>query len=181
MTTFDRCRSAFTALFPDLTRMAVAAFCHLDAEAQAEAVQNALALTWRAYHALILKGRGGEPDIIRNTLWYAIRQTRCGRRAEGESRAQDAYKRARRGTVQFQRAELRHFVSDDTPVPEAVSFRLDVPAFLATLSDRQQRMAESLMTGMRTKECADEFRVTPGAVSQFRLRFKELFEAYMAQ
>jgi hypothetical protein len=82
--------------------------------------------------------------------------------------------------VTFESVTLGSFVSDDTPVPEAVSFRLDVPAFLATLGDRQQRMAADLMTGTTTTECAAKFKVTPGAVSQFRTRFKELFEVYMA-
>ena len=41
-------------------------------------------------------------------------------------------------------------------------------------------MAGDLMAGMTTSECADKYGVTAGAVSQFRTRFKALFETFMA-
>lgn len=180
MTTFETHRQSFARHVAELHRMAASHFLHLGREAREEAVQNVLALAWKAFHALILKGRADEPGILKSVLWYSIKQTRAGRKVDGESRAKDAYKNARRGRVQFERADLRHFVGDDTPVPDAVSFRIDVPAFLATLSDRQQRMAEVLMTGETTTAVAHQFGVTPGAVSQFRVRFKELFELFLA-
>lgn len=180
MNTSETHSSTFTALLPEMQRMAAAAFRHLDPEAREEAIQNCLALTWKAYLSLTEQGRADEPGVLKSCLWYSIKQTRAGRRAEGESRAKDAYKNARRGRVRFETVELRHFVSDETPVPDAVSFRIDVPAFLATLNDRQRRMAESLMEGSTTGEVATTYGVTPGAVSQFRTRFKKLFEAYLA-
>lgn len=180
MQNIDTFKDTFTSLLPDLTRMATAAFRDLRPEAREEAVQNTLALTWKAFHALIGQGRADEPGILKSVLWYSIRQTRAGRKVDGESRAKDAYKNARKGRVRFESVELRHFVGDDTPVPDAVSFRIDVPAFFATLSDRQQRMAHDLMAGETTSAVAGKFGVTPGAISQFRCRFKELFDAYMA-
>jgi hypothetical protein len=183
MQTFETCKDTFTCLLPELTRMAKAAFRDLRPEARAEAVQNALALTWKSYYSLIEQGRADEPGIIKSVLWYSIKQTRTGRTLPGTGEAEkprDVYRNARKGRVRFEHVDLRHFVGDDTPVPDAVSFRLDVPAFFATLSDRQQRMAEDLMMGERTSTVAANYGVTPGAVSQFRLRFKELFEAYMA-
>ncbi len=180
MTTFETHRQSFARHVAELHRMAAAQFRHLDPEAMQEAVQNTLALAWKAFLALILKGRAGEDGILKSCLWYSIKQTKAGRKVDGESRAKDAYKHARKGRVGLERADLRNFVSDDTPVPDAVSFRIDLPNFLATLTDRQQRMAEVLMTGETTTAVADQFGVTPGAVSQFRTRFKELFEVFMA-
>jgi hypothetical protein len=180
MTTFETHRNTFTHLLPEILHLAAVAFRYLDPESQEEAVQNCIVLTWKAFLALIEQGRADDPGLIKSCLWYSIRQTRVGRRAEGESRAKDVHKNARRGRVQFQWTDLRHLVSDQTPVPEAVSFRLDVPAFLGTLSDRQRRMAESLLEGSTTSEVATTFGVTPGAVSQFRNRFKQLYEAFMA-
>jgi hypothetical protein len=180
MTSFETQRDAFAGQIAELTCMASAAFRHLDPEARAEAVQNALALAWKAYEALARQGRGDEAGIIKSCLWYSIRQTRAGRKAEGESRAKDAYKNARKGRVRFERAELNHFVGDETPIPDQVSFRLDVPAFLATLTDRQRHMAEDLMAGETTSSVAERYGVTPGAVSQFRTRFKHLFDSFMA-
>ena len=180
MTAFETHTHTFTALLPEMQRMAAAAFRHLDPEAQEEAVQNTLALTWKAFHALIEQGRADEPDIVKSCLWFSIKQTRVGRKVEGESRAKDIHKNSHRGRAKFEMVELTQFVSDEAPVPDQVSFRIDVPAFLATLSDRQQRMAEALMNGSTTSEVADTFKVTASAVSQFRTRFKELFEVYMA-
>lgn len=180
MTSFETHRQSFADQLPDLTIMAAAAFRYLDPEARAEAIQNTLALAWKAYEALIRQGRGSEGGIIKSCLWYSIRQTRAGRKAEGESRAKDVHKNAHRGRVSFEHAELKHFASDDTPIPDQVSFRLDVPAFLSTLTDRQRRMAELLMMGNTTSEVAREVGVTPGRVSQFRSEFLELITVFMA-
>jgi DNA-directed RNA polymerase specialized sigma24 family protein len=180
MNNCETCRSAFTELVPDMVRMTNAAFRNLTPDAREEAVQSALAIAWKSFHALVQQGRGEEPNIIRNVLWYAIKQTRAGRMIQGESRAKDAYKYARRGQAVFENLPLKFFVSDATPIPDAVSFRNDVPCFFATLSERQQRMAKDLMMGTSTKDCAERFDVTSGAVSQFRTRFKQLFEQYMA-
>jgi hypothetical protein len=182
MTSFETFKTTFANLVPDMTRMAKAAFRDRDPEAREEAVQNTLALAWKSYHALIQQGRGDEPGIIKSVLWYSIKQTRTGRTmpGSGDVKPKDCFTYAKRGRVTFESVALSSFVADDTPVPDAVSFRIDVPAFLATLNDRQQRMASDLMTGTTTTECAEKFKVTPGAVSQFRTRFKELFEVYIA-
>jgi hypothetical protein len=108
------------------------------------------------------------------------RPDREGARRRAGNHQVNPFSYAKKGRVKFERVDLRNFVSDGTPIPDAVSFRLDVPAFLNTLSDRQQRMAEDLMTGTSTKECAEKFKVSAAAISQFRVRFKELFDLYMA-
>jgi hypothetical protein len=182
MSNFNTLRDTFTCLLPDLTSMAAAAFRYLDPEAREEAVQNTLALTWHAFIALIEKGRGDEPGIIKSVLWFSIKQTRAGRTVPsgGESKPKDAFTYSKKGRVRFEKIDLRYFVSDDTPVPEVVSFNVDVPAFFETLNDRQRRMAEDLMAGESTSAVAAKYKVTPGAVSQFRTRFKELFDVFMA-
>src|SRR5579875_3240480 len=182
MSSFNTLRTTFAAVIPELTRMAAAAFRDLDPEAREECVQNTLALAWYAFHALIEKGRGDEPGIIKSVLWYSIKQTRAGRTlpSGGETKPKDAFLYAKRGRVKFERVDLRHFVSDETPVPDAASFRIDVPTFLATLSDRQQRLAEALMAGETTSAVAKQFGVTAGAISQFRASFKDRFETFMA-
>lgn len=182
MSSFESCRTAFTARVPEMTKMANAAFRHLDPEAQEEAVQNAMALGWHAYRGLIEQGRGGDPGIITSCVWYAIKQTRGARTLPGERpvKPKDVFTYAQRGRATFERSELTQFIANTTPIPDAVSFRLDVPAFLATLSDRQQRLAEALMAGESTSEVAKRFGVTPGAISQFRASFKDRFETFMA-
>jgi hypothetical protein len=46
------------------------------------------------------------------------------------------------------------------------------------LSERNRRLALDLATGMSTKEAAERHGVTPGAISQFRVRFRRWYEEY---
>lgn len=64
---------------------------------------------------------------------------------------------------------------------DAVSFRLDVPAFFKTLSARQRGMAEDLMLGTSTGEVAERHGVSASAVSQFRIRFRALFNEFFSR
>lgn len=185
MTAFETHRSQFAALVIELTRMAVASLRRVyhDPDAMEEAVQNSLALTWQSYHALIEQDRAGDPGIIKSILWYSLKQTRAGRALSrsGNTNAKDATTAARTGKVRFESVDLRQFESDSTPIPERVAFRIDLPKFLGTLNDRQRDMADDLMAGERTQDVAKKYDVTPGAVSQFRNRFKDLLEAYLAE
>jgi hypothetical protein len=58
-----------------------------------------------------------------------------------------------------------------TPVPDQVAFRLDFPAWLNTLSDRDRRVVEDLMQGERTLDVARKHGLSPGRVSQLRREF----------
>lgn len=181
MTTFETCRSAFTALVPDLIRMAAAKFCDLDPEARDEAVANTLALTWHGYVSLIRQGRGDEPGIVQSILWYSVKQTRAGRGVPtgGRFKPKDFYAHAKRGRLRMEYVELRDFIGTDTPVPDQVSFRVDFPVFLATLSDRQREIALDLMSGMGTGECAARHLVTAGAISQTRARIADRYAEFV--
>ena len=55
-----------------------------------------------------------------------------------------------------------------TPPPEAVAFRMDFPAWLGTLGDRNRRVAEDLMVGERPLDTARKYGLCPGRVSQLR-------------
>jgi hypothetical protein len=55
-----------------------------------------------------------------------------------------------------------------TPPPDAAAFRVDFPRWLGSLSDRDRRLAEHLMLGVRTLAAARRFRLSPARVSQLR-------------
>src|SRR5262249_28823513 len=59
-----------------------------------------------------------------------------------------------------------------TPVPDQVAFRLDFPAFLQTLTDRDRQMARALAAGHAAKHVADQFGLTPGRVTQLRQQWQ---------
>ena len=60
-----------------------------------------------------------------------------------------------------------------TPVDEQVCFRLDFPAWLSTLADRDRRVALDLMAGERTLDVAAKHRRTPGRISQLRAQLRD--------
>jgi transposase-like protein len=60
-------------------------------------------------------------------------------------------------------------------VPDIVSFRVDFADWLASLSRRDRRIAESLAIGNRTSDVAKRFDVSSGRISQLR---RELAESW---
>ena len=182
MASFEQHRATFTHLIPELVCMTKAHFRHLDTASREEAVHKVLCLAWEAFYTLIRQGRADEPNRIKSVLWFAIKRAKTGRDLShtGNTNAIDASSAAKRGKTRFEQVDLRNLVSDSTPVPDAVSFRLDVPAFMATLTNRQQRMAEDLIVGEKTSAVAAKFGVSSGAVSQFRNTFKTRFKEFMA-
>ena len=170
---------SFVAQLPELRTMALGAFRDRDPEAREEAVQNTLALAWRAFVRLHEKGESPDHVTLKNVLWYSIKQTRDGRSICGCARAKDAMdQRGRR--VEFEHVELRDFEGRTTTIPDRVSFRVDIPRFFSTLSERQRRIATALMNGESTSAVARRQSVTPAAISQFRQLFKRKLDAFLA-
>jgi len=60
-----------------------------------------------------------------------------------------------------------------SPVPDQVAFRLDFPAWVNTLSDRDRRVVGDLMAGERTLDVAAKYGLSPARVSQLRREFME--------
>lgn len=180
MSTFAHFQDRFANLVPELQRMAKAHFRHLDPEKREESVQNALGLAWKFYARLIEKGRGDEVKI-RSCLWYAIQQTKAQRtvQGKGDTKPKCIYDHARKGCATLNHVDLTQLVSKRTSVFDSVSFNVDVSAFLSTLSDRQRSITMDLMNGETTSECAKRYGVTSAAISQWRARFRDLYEQFV--
>ncbi len=112
---------------------------------------------------------------------FAIRQTRAGRTPQDCPRKKDVLAPRWVGPTRMADFAPDQFVARSTPIPDAVSFRVDVPAFFETLSDRQRRMAVDLAMGMTTTDAAAKYTLSPGRISQFRREFKTLFDAFFAE
>jgi hypothetical protein len=177
-------RARFESRLPEIRRVAERHFHFLNAEALEQAVQNVTVLAWQYLLNAERAGKGGREDVFHNIVKWACRHTRQGRQAGGcGTKAGCVLDHARRGShnvVVDRSVDLNHFVGRSASVPDAVAFRLDVPAFLATLPDRDRQIALSLARGQGTGEVARAFGVTPGAISQFRSRFKRRYDEYHA-
>ena len=67
------------------------------------------------------------------------------------------------------------------PVPDIVAFRCDFSQWLASLSQRDRRIAESLAIGNRTGDVAKRFDVSAGRVSQLRRELAESWRAFVGE
>jgi hypothetical protein len=147
-----------------------------------EAAHNAVALAFENVARCAARGKvRGADDLLRFTkqsLWWAVRHTSAGRtvarKPNPDKQSGDVYEKMSRTPA----PDLDGYIGKGTPVPDAVSFRVDLPAFLATLTERQRSMAADLGSGMTTGEVAAKHGVTAGAVSQFRTRFLGLWRDY---
>ena len=89
------------------------------------------------------------------------------------------YARRRKGVVAIQGGvDLNCFVGPTASIPDAVAFRVDTATFLETLTPRDRGIARDLASGMGTTEVARRFGVTPGAISQFRTRFRKKYDEF---
>jgi hypothetical protein len=174
-------QESFVTYLPHLRRIARSAFRHLEPERRAEAVSNTIALCWKAWHRLGELDKASEPGILKAIVWYSVKQTKAGRRIDWAGKPRDVLSLRSYGKVRFDPWNLEDYVGKETPIPDAVSFRLDVPAFLNTLTERQRSLAMDLAQGMSTTEAAAKYNRSAGAISQFRRRFKVLFDKFFAE
>ena len=154
---------------------------HLDPEARQEAIQNTTALAWRYFLNAARQGKHEREDVFQSLIWWACQHTKQGRQGGGASNAKcvlDFARRRKRNVVVQGGVDLNFLVGPTASVPDVVAFRLDVPAFLATLSERDRGISLDLAQGLGTTEVAKKWGVTPGAISQFRTRFKKKYDEF---
>ena len=181
MTKFDKLREFFARQVPLMERTARLHFRFIpNADAREEAVQNTLGLTWKAFRGLILRNRAEEPGMLRACLKFSVKQTRAKRSPQGCPRVKDVLHQRQIGKAKFEDFDLGQFVSRSTPVFEEVRFRIDVPAWLDTLSKKLRKMAVDLAGGMSTTDAAKKHHLSMGRISQYRRLFKKLFDEFYA-
>lgn len=180
MSDLSTVQNVFVQRMPSLQRMAKISFRHLPPEAKQESITNSIALAWKFFYRLFLRGRCEEAGILASCMRFAIRQTREGRTPQGCARIRDVLTRRWVGPTRLDDFDPEEFVATNTPIPDAVSFRVDIPAFFETLNERQRNMAVDLAGGMTTTEAAAKYGLSPGRISQFRREFKDLFDVYFA-
>jgi hypothetical protein len=60
-----------------------------------------------------------------------------------------------------------------TPVPDQAAFRIDFPAWLATLTARERRLIRAMARNERTQDLSRQFQLSPGRISQLRRDFHQ--------
>src|SRR5262249_47112028 len=68
-----------------------------------------------------------------------------------------------------------------SPVPEQVAFRLDFPAWLASLGARNRGIAQDMAQGHRTGELAEAYGLSPARISQLRREFHRGWQKFCGE
>ena len=178
----------FEAALPQIDSTIRFQFRHWPKRLRAEAIADARAAAWHAWHGLLARGQDplavGPTGIAYNACRYVKAGRQFGTGTSGRS-AMDVYSRRAQRRLGFRLISLDRETSEDpgqerdawrewlaadnrcTPADEA-AFRLDFTAWLEALPPRKRRVAELLAEGHGTGVVAAYVGVTPGAVSQTR-------------
>jgi hypothetical protein len=180
--TADALQARFLALLPRLERHARILFRHLRCPGRrADAVAEAIALAWKWYLRLCARGK----DVARFVsvlAAFAARPVRIGRRLCGTEPSKDVLSpraQTRRGFVvqalpahdsgTAENPALDALIDNtQTPPDEQAAFRIDFPAWLGTLGDRNRAIALEMMVGESTMALAPRHGLSPARISQLR-------------
>jgi hypothetical protein len=161
--------------------------------ARADFVAEVVALCWLWFLRLVRRGK--DPARFASALaGYAARAVRSGRKLAGMESAKDALNpicQERHGftvgrlpdVATLSDNPLAEALADNTKSPpdEQCAFRLDFPAWMATLPHRNHLVARDLMLGGRTGEVAVKHGLSPARVSQLRREFKLGWDAFCGE
>src|SRR5262245_46841966 len=184
--------ASFLAILPQLQRHGRIYFRGARSDRRADLVAEMVALAWKWF--VRLAQRGKDPTRFAVMLAsYAAKAVKSGRRVTGQEPARDVLSPLAQMRRCFVVSTLPEFstlsgnplaeaLQDNTqsPVDEQAAFRLDFPAWLATLGSRNKSIAQDMALGHRTRELADTYGLTPGRVSQLRREFQDAWEHFTA-
>jgi hypothetical protein len=158
-------------------------FRHLRSDRRQEAVAEMVALSWMWFVRLARRDKDAS-QFPATLASFAARAVRSGRRLCGQERSKDVLSSLAQQRHGFTLSSipdgstLSGSVFDDalrdntqSPPDEQVAFRLDFPAWLLTLTERDRRVIADLMLGERTLDVADKYGMSAGRVSQLRREF----------
>ena len=161
-----------------------------------DCIGETVALAWQWFVRLMRRGKDAT-QFVSALASLAAKSVYAGRRLAGATRSNDvlsavAQRRhgftvaslppsARASHTHLYRAPHSQDLQDTyeerlhdnavTPVPDQVQFRIDWPAFLATLCERDRRLAAFLSWGHSGKRAARQFGLSSGRVTQLRQRW----------
>lgn len=171
-------KDSFVKYLPWMQKSARLAFPNLDAEKRDETVAAVIALAWKHWHRLGERNRADEPALLKSVLFYSVKQIRAGRRIDRAGKPRDVLGLRAYGKVKCEPGHLDDFIGKHDQVVDVVSFHIDVPAFLATLTERQRRMALDFADGLTTSRAAEKYGLSPGRISQCRRELVSLYQRF---
>ena len=179
----------FLKMLPKIRRQAWIAFRGRDVESRHELTQEVIA---NAYCAFVRLVRRGKQAVAFPTplAQFAIRQVLAGRRVGSQLNKHDLLSPYARKIQGFKVERLDQqdprtvdineaLVEDRQAGPaEIAAARIDVAAWLKSLSARNRRIARALALGNTTNAVARQFGISPARISQLRNWFQGQWEKF---
>ena len=187
----------FLKMLPAIRRRAKYAFRRLPSELKAELIQAVVASAYMAFLRLVERGKANAA-FATPLASYAIRQVRAGRQPGSRLSTVDVLSRSARfgsGNVGAENVVESLDTFDDTQgdwraalvedrragPAEIAAARIDLAAWLCSLSRRNRRIAKSLATGESTSDVARQFQVSAARVSQLRRELEASWRDYQGE
>jgi hypothetical protein len=172
---------------------------------KADAIQEMRCLAWKWFLRCVHRGKD-PADFVATFVGFLARAVKCGRRLAGMLKAKDVMNPTTQRLRGFEvepfpfshRAEHERLYADpkgqqlhdayeerlrdntQTPVPEQVAFRIDFPAWLATLTGRERRLIRLMARNERTLDLSRQFDLSPARISQLRREFRDDWLRFIA-
>jgi hypothetical protein len=192
-TSLDALQQHFLAILPRIQTHAQIQFRFLKCPGKrADAIAEVIALAWKWFLRLVEQGKDID-EFVSVLADFAVRHVRAGRRLCGQQKSKDAlspvaYRRGIRvealpcctrrcradlysdphGQDHLDAFEERLRDNTRSPVPDQAAFRIDYPAWLLRLGQRQREIAQDLAQDHSTGELAHRHKLSPGRISQMR-------------
>jgi hypothetical protein len=183
---------AFLAILPRIELHGRIYFRHVRCpHLRADCVAEMVALCWKWFLRLVERGK--DPALFPTTLaTFAARHVRSGRRVSGTDRGKDALSPLAQTRHSFVVEKLPDYstlsanpfaeaLRDNTrtPPPEQAAFRIDFPAWLATLTGRERRLIRAMAHNERTLDLSKRFELSPARVSQLRRELHDDWQRFL--
>jgi DNA-binding NarL/FixJ family response regulator len=181
----------FLGMLPQILRQARIASRGLRAEARDELMQEVVANAYCAFVQLVLNGKAAVayPTPLAQ---FALRRIRAGRRVGNRMNSRDVLSpragRVQRPTIESldghdpRTGRWKDILVEDRHAGPAdiAAARIDIAAWLGTLSPRHRQIVQALATGETTSTVARKFNLTNGRISQLRQWFRAHWERFQA-
>lgn len=162
-------------------------------EKRADRIAETVALCWKWFRRLAERGKDAT-QFASALASFAAKAVRSGRRVCGQLKPKDVLSERAQQVNGFTVTKLPDFstlesnpyseaLADNTvsPVPDQVAFRLDFPAWLLSLSDREQRLVADMAMNHRTMDLAAKYGTSPGRISQLRRELEASWNNFQDQ
>ncbi len=138
-------------------------------------VLDALSVAWEIW-------RNAPNDATPSTIArYAVLSSAADRHISKTSKSADSKGRMKRsGATRDHQFDINNVGDDHNDPSRIVAFRIDFSQWLASLKERDRRVAEMLARGDTTSEVANELGCTLGNVSQLKAKLATSWYAYLA-